>query len=759
MSVFYYIHYNDVGEIVLGEDEVMHLSFDAADAMCHFSQKSTQTYDTSDFWGKYEYTLEDDGMAVLDSDETTFTNGSSWREDHPENSGANNNGPDVSYHVSYNSLIIGNDNDNIIYGADTATHWGGLDDTVYGGLGGDTIYGLSGDDALFGEDGDDVLFGGKGADLLVGGDGDDLIYSGRLYDGSSDELIGGAGHDTFVLGDFTGDTVPNAIDWNALAIQVSEDLAHIGYSATPNPAVAIAKGVVPAVYDIANAVIDAQGSETFDAPEAAYAAVEDFNPVEDVLILPLNASGLGNVFISSDTDTQNAFTIKYDTGTSVDIVATVTFADASEIYGDGVTSMSASAQQAFVDAIMQSAMVVGSDGVTYGLADGYEVDAGDVDLGALGTNSYIVMGAYSGAYLQGDSAADYLFGTDYGDVISGYRLDATAGTSFAPEDAGNDEMRGFGGDDMFYGGAGNDYIYGGEGDDTSLYIDAEAGISVDLAATESDANGTYAQASDGFGTTDKLYSVENIVGSAFDDTIDGDEGANVLSGGEGDNRIAGDGGDDTIYAGSGDDTIDGGGGDDMVVVGGGENVIDGGAGTDLLDFTEADGAISFDAVAGTLTGADGLVSEVSGIEDVTGSQSTDRIVGGDSGGWLTGLGGDDVIIGGAGADTLTSGEGADTLTGGAGADTFVLDGSGVVTITDFDASEDVIMVDGSAHGLDITGTPSLLDFLFYQDDDYDVHFVEYGKSLEEIFVVDGIFDHHVTTGVEAASAMDGIWFY
>ncbi len=759
MSEFYYIHYNDDGEIVLGEDETMHLTFDAADAMIHFSQKSSQTYDTSDFWGKYEYKLEDSGMAVLDSDETSYTNGSSWREDHTENVGANNNGPDVTYHTSYYSLIVGNDNANVIYGADSATHWGGLDDTVYGGLGNDTIYGLSGDDALYGEDGDDVLFGGKGSDLLVGGDGDDLIYSGRLYDGSSDQLIGGDGHDTFVLGDFTGDTVPNAIDWNALAIEVSEDLAHIGYSATPNPAVAIAKGVVPAVYDIANAVIDAQGSETFDAPEAAYAAVEDFNPVEDVLILPLNASGLANVFVSSDTDTENAFTIKYDTGTSVDIVATVSFADAAEIYGDDATSMSATAQQAFVDAIMQSAMVVGTDGVTYGLTDGFAVDAGDIDLGALGSNSYIVMGAYAGAYLQGDSSADYLFGTTYGDVISGYRLDATTGTSFAPENAGNDEMRGFGGDDSFYGGAGNDYIYGGEGNDTSLYIDAAAGISVDLAATETDANGTYARAEDGFGTTDKLYSVENIVGSAYDDTIGGDEGANVLSGGEGDNWIAGGGGDDTIYAGSGNDTIDGGDGDDTVVVHGGENVIDGGAGTDWLDFTEAEGSVSVDAAAGTVTGADGLVSQIAGFENVIGGESADRIVGGDSGGWLTGLDGDDVIVGGAGADTLTSGEGDDTLTGGAGADTFVLDGSGIVTITDFDASEDVIMVDGSARGMDLTGAPDLMDFIFYQDDDFNVHFVEYGKPMQEMFVVEGIFDHQVTSGAEGAAAMDGIWFY
>ncbi len=66
------------------------------------------------------------------------------------------------------------------------------------------------------------------------------------------------------------------------------------------------------------------------------------------------------------------------------------------------------------------------------------------------------------------------------------------------------------------------------------------------------------------------------------------------------------------------------------------------------------------------------------IENATGGEGADRLIGNVGSNHLLGRGGDDTLIGGAGADTLR---------GGAGADTFVLDVSGACTIEDFSQGE------------------------------------------------------------------------
>ena len=772
MSDFIYIHYNDDGDLVIGEDESIHVTFDAADAIIHHGDFATKSWDTSDLWGKYEYKLHDSGVKVMEDGETSFTNGSSSSTYHPENSGANNNGPNVTYDTYYNTLIVGNDADNEIHGADSTTHYGALADVVYAGLGDDTVWGRGGDDTLYGEDGKDVLFGGEGSDYLSGGDGNDLLFSGRLYDGSSDTLIGGAGADTFVLGEYYSETTPVSFDWQALALSLAGDVSDFSITATaPTFGMKLVKEVVPVTFDIAKAIMNMEGGDEIAPPEAAYSVVDDFNPLEDVVILPINGEGAANVFLSYDTNLDNVLTVKYDNGTSDDIVATINLAEASEIFGDDVTTMSETAKQAFIDALMATAIVVNGDGATYGLNNGTEIDS-DFDFSSLGDNGYIMLGAYAGMDLEGDSSADYLFGTNYGDVISGYELDATSGTAFAPENAGNDELRGFGGDDLFYGGGGNDYIFGGEGSDTSAYVDAAAAISVDLSATHEDANGTYAEAEDGFGTTDKLYSIENIIGSDFDDTIVGDDGDNTLIGRDGANLVDGGGGNDSLYGGSGDETISGGAGDDYVEVTGGANVLDGGDGTDVLDLSRYTDGVTFDGTGETFTDASGLTSEVANFEFITGTgyddvitgagsedleihggAGDDVVTGGSGNDLLFGEAGNDVLFGGAGDDTLYATAGADTLAGGEGADTFVIASADAV-ITDFDAEEDTLMIDASAFGIDATGTATLNDLVYYQDEDNDVHFVTYGRPMTEIVELEGVTDQPITIVDEYHTVFD-----
>jgi len=66
-----------------------------------------------------------------------------------------------------------------------------------------------------------------------------------------------------------------------------------------------------------------------------------------------------------------------------------------------------------------------------------------------------------------------------------------------------------------------------------------------------------------------------------------------------------------------------------------------------------------------------VVAKLTSIENATGSELSDTIIGNSIGNVLRGQAGDDVIDGRGGDDMIYGGKGADMLTGGAGSDTFV----------------------------------------------------------------------------------------
>jgi len=243
-----------------------------------------------------------------------------------------------------------------------------------------------------------------------------------------------------------------------------------------------------------------------------------------------------------------------------------------------------------------------------------------------------------------------LFGTDNDDDLVGGsgndRISGRKGNDTLAGGGGNDSLDGGDGADMLFGqegddiltpGAGLDTVYGGSligdsGNDTVSYSNYGGGVIVSLAS------GYGYQKSPGKADWDDLHGIENIIGSAHDDTLSGD--ANV-------NRI---------FGGDGNDTLDGWQGDDY---------LDGGKGTD------------------TLYGAEG----------------NDTLIGGEGDDFLYGIWGMDTLDGGAGNDHLHGGSEADTLTGGSGADRFYIavtnnNGAwGRDTITDF-SGQDVIVLEG-----------------------------------------------------------------
>jgi Ca2+-binding RTX toxin-like protein len=112
----------------------------------------------------------------------------------------------------------------------------------------------------------------------------------------------------------------------------------------------------------------------------------------------------------------------------------------------------------------------------------------------------------------------------------------------------NNVLTGGAGDDLLAGGAGSDTLTGGSGNDIADLSDAATGIVVEL--TDDRASVTVVNGAD----TDVLSSIEGVIGTAFDDVLNGNRLDNLLSGGSGGHDILrGRGGDDTLIAAS--DTV------------------------------------------------------------------------------------------------------------------------------------------------------------------------------------------------------------
>ncbi len=288
--------------------------------------------------------------------------------------------------------------------------------------------------------------------------------------------------------------------------------------------------------------------------------------------------------------------------------------------------------------------------------------------------------------LHGDSGNDVLRGAGGADALFG--------------DAGGDRLLGGAGDDELEGGRGVDVLNGGGGEDRVIYADegGRNGVTVNLAKSF---------AIDTFGDRDKLYKIEEVVGTKRADKISGDGGDNYFVDTRGADKYDGRGGsfDQIAYhidgggrgvkvdlkAGTAIDTfgtkdslkgievVRGSFEDDVIRGDGKVNVLRGLAGDDLLDGRGAKDQVRYDKDA-DFGGGDGVLVRLDRgfaidgfgdrdtlrrVENVLGTDSDDKIRGNGKANVIEGAGGDDVLTGGGGRDTFVFAEvknGADVIT-------------------------------------------------------------------------------------------------
>ncbi|MGL4316386.1 MAG: M10 family metallopeptidase C-terminal domain-containing protein [Pseudomonas sp.] len=269
---------------------------------------------------------------------------------------------------------------------------------------------------------------------------------------------------------------------------------------------------------------------------------------------------------------------------------------------------------------------------------------------------------------------------------------------------------------ILFAGSGNNILNGRAGNDTLSYLYATQGVSLNLGLST-------AQDTIGSGM-DTLINIENLNGSQYDDTLLGNDAANMLNGDAGNDILDGGIGADSLIGGDGNDSyyVDNSGdvvsetnatlasgGNDMVFssiaaytlgsnvenlrilstgdangtgnalnnnihAGSGNNTLDGGAGSDLLVYLKATGGVTLNLGITTAqnTGGSGI-DTIRNFERVSGSNFNDKLVGDSATNTLYGNAGDDRLNGGDGNDMLIGGSGTDTLIGGAGADRFDFD--------------------------------------------------------------------------------------
>jgi Ca2+-binding RTX toxin-like protein len=566
----------------------------------------------------------------------------------------------------------------------------------------DVLFGGAGDDMISGDDNrepvgwydNDSLIGGAGNDRLTGGGGDDELVGGagndRIIGGAGDDrLVGGAGNDIYVYNSrgFNNDTIAY---FNTNGDKIDLSYYHVADLASLRPF--LHQNGADVVIDFGRHDDLGRYTESIRLGNVALSSLSDDDFVFNTSPAWLVVTGVGVLF----------------GGTGNDLIS----GSGSLVSGAGDDRL---ISLGFQDLLIGGA---GNDIFVYNARDFGDDIIADFDTNGDRIDLFSLYVPNIGSLLpfMAQDGSDVVITLDYGfsDTIRllNVSLDSLSNADFIFNTLTSPRtVKGISYDkEVLFGGAGNDTIIGGSGpddlvggpgsdvfvyDQRQFYIDTIVdfdtnGDRIDLSFFNVDdfsrllsfmvqdgadvvitlgygdsgildteiiriknvALGSLSNADFIFKTTtialtiNGTYDKDVLFGGAGDDTISGGFGD------MGDDRVDGGAGNDRISGGGGADRIDGGAGDDTISGGYGASRINGGAGVDTLIHWG-----TVDLSAGTSDTGDILIS----IENVTGGEWNDQLVGNAVANVLQGREGDDMLRGGGGSDRLDGGAGNDAV--------------------------------------------------------------------------------------------------
>ncbi len=575
---------------------------------------------------------------------------------------------------AFNDTLTGDANSNILTG----------------GLGGDTLTGGSGFDLLYGGDGNDSLSDdGIGAEILDGGAGDDVISMTNV-DTVTGTVTGGAGTDTLVWAyaaggqrvnvdmqagtvyyyinggnrtNFTGIENFTAAGTNNAYIYANNSDNVITGGSTINDWINYQYAVGGVNVNLATGTVTGgSGNDTLSGIEHIDAA----SLYDDILIGNASNNSIRGATGNDVIDGAGGIDTWYIDWTGARVTASLLTATQNTAMGIVMTGDASGDTVTNVENIVSSysdflyGNALANDLYGAGLIEGFlgadniraqstvtstasYVNAGNSYLAAQG----ITFGAGVGVTASLTAGLVTATGDAAGDTYASIRN--LTGSAFADTligEANANRLDGGTGNDVLEGMDGADVLIGGAGVDTASYAHANAAVTVDISGVIAGVN---------HAAGDTFSSIENIIGSNFNDSLYGNSQDNVITGGLG------------------------------------NDLIDGSGGNDTASYVGATGAVAINLATNTVTGADGTDTLVS-IERVIGSGFVDTI---------TGSIGDDVIDGGAGADNINGAAGSDTISyaSATGPRSVVLGGAN----TEGDVLTSIENILGSSYGDLLTG--------------------------------------------------------